>query len=283
MTTTVPRRHSTLEITGDLAVFTLDRPEVRNCLSLQLSDELVAALEEVRRSETVKFLVLRGAGDTFCAGDDLREMGEGAWGDASQYFERVRYYQQMAYALEELNKITIAAVDGYAVGGGLEITMACDFVVATARAKWGMPEVDMGITPGWGGTTRLARLVGRRLAKELNLIGALHPARRAVELTLWNRVVADDGLDAEVDALLTVLRTKNQQTLRQLKYIINHGVEADLYTAQGFEALSAGWSAALNGWWQVPDHDQHAGLAGFAAKNGTWEQRRPAAIDFWSD
>jgi enoyl-CoA hydratase len=210
-------------------------------------------------------------------------MGEGAWGDASQYFERVRYYQQMAYALEELNKITIAAVDGYAVGGGLEITMACDFVIATSRAKWGMPEVDMGITPGWGGTTRLARLVGRRLAKELNLIGALHPARRAVELTLWNRVVADDGLDAEVDALLDVLRTKNQQTLRQLKYIINHGVEADLYTAQGFEALSAGWSAALNGWWQVPDHDQHAGLEGFARKDGTWAQRRPAAIDFWSD
>lgn len=283
MTTTVPRRHSTLEVTGDLAVFTLDRPEVRNCLSLQLSDELVAALEQVRRSETVKFLVIRGAGDTFCAGDDLREMGEGAWGDASQYFERVRYYQQMAYALEELNKITIAAVDGFAVGGGLEITMACDFVVATSRARWGMPEVDMGITPGWGGTTRLARLVGRRLAKELNLIGALHPARRAVELTLWNRVVADDALDAEVDALLDVLRTKNQQTLRQLKYIINHGVEADLYTAQGFEALSAGWSAALNGWWQVPDHDQHAGLEGFARKDGTWTQRRPAAIDFWSD
>lgn len=285
MTSTVPTRprHSTLEVRGDLAVFTLDRPEVRNCLSLQLSDELVAALEEVRRSETVKFLVIRGAGGTFCAGDDLREMGEGAWGDASQYFERVRYYQQMAYALEELNKITIAAVDGYAVGGGLEITMACDFVVATQRATWGMPEVDMGITPGWGGTTRLARLVGRRLAKELNLIGALHPARRAVELTLWNRVVADDALDAEVAALVDVLRTKNQQTLRQLKYIINHGVEADLYTAQGFEALSAGWSAALNGWWQVPDHDQHAGLEGFAGKDGTWAQRRPAAVDFWVD
>ena len=283
MTTTVPTRHSTLEITDDLAVFTLNRPEVRNCLSLQLSDELVAALEEIRRADSVKFLVLRGAGETFCAGDDLREMGAGAWGDASQYFERVRYYQQMAYALEGLNKITIAAVDGYAVGGGLEITMACDFVIGTVRAQWGMPEVDMGITPGWGGTTRLARLVGRRLAKELNLIGALHPARRAVELTLWNRVVADDGLDAEVDALLAVLRTKNQQTLRQLKYIINHGVEADLYTAQGFEALSAGWSAALNGWWQVPDHDQHAGQEGFADKNGTWAQRRPTAIDFWSD
>ncbi len=117
MTTTVPTRHSTLEITDDLAVFTLNRPEVRNCLSLQLSDELVAALEEIRRADSVKFLVLRGAGETFCAGDDLREMGAGAWGDASQYFERVRYYQQMAYALEGLNKITIAAVERAAPPG----------------------------------------------------------------------------------------------------------------------------------------------------------------------
>jgi enoyl-CoA hydratase len=143
--------------------------------------------------------------------------------------------------------------------------------------------VDTGITPGWGGTTRLPRLIGRRLAKEINMIGALHPARRAVELTLWNRMVPNDGLDAEVDKLLDVLRTKNQQTLRQLKFILNKGVEADLYTAQGFEALSAGLSAAANGWWQIPDHDQGAGLKGFVNKDGTWTTRRPVAIDFWAD
>lgn len=284
MTATAERRaHSLFEISGDVARFTFNRPEVRNCLSIQLSNELVDALERVRRDDAVKYFVVTGAGETFCAGDDLKEMSSGVWGDASQYFERVRYYQHMAYALEELNKVTIAAVDGFAVGGGLEVTMACDFVIATERARWGMPEVDTGITPGWGGTTRLARYVGRRMAKEVNMLGALHPARRAVALSLWNRVVPDGELDSEVERLLALLRTKNQQTLRQLKYIINKGVETDLYTAQGFEALSAGLSAALNGWWEVPDHDQHAGLDGFADKDGTWARRRPAAIDFWVD
>lgn len=282
-TTAAEGRHSIFEINGDTARFTFNRPQARNCLSMRLSDELVAACETVRRDPAVKFLVITGAGGTFCAGDDLKEMSAGAWGNASEYFERVRYYQTMAYALEELSKITVAAVDGYAVGGGLEVTMACDFVIATERARWGMPEVDTGITPGWGGTTRLTRLVGRRRAKEINLIGALQPARRAVELDLWNRTVANSELEPEVDRLLAVLRPKSQQTLRQLKYIINHGAEADLYTAQGFEALSAGMSAALNGWWQVPDHDQHAGLDGFAGKTGTWTRRRPAAIDFWVD
>jgi enoyl-CoA hydratase/carnithine racemase len=268
---------------GDVAYLTLNRPKARNALSMRLSDELVAAIEQVRVTRELKFVVIRGSGDNFCVGDDLKEMAEGAWGDANEYLHRVRHYQNMAYALEELDKITIAAVDGFAVGGGLEVTMACDFVIATERARWGMPEVDTGITPGWGGTTRLPRLIGRRLAKEINMIGALHPARRAVELTLWNRMVPNDGLDAEVDKLLDVLRTKNQQTLRQLKFILNKGVEADLYTAQGFEALSAGLSAAANGWWQIPDHDQGAGLKGFVNKDGTWTTRRPVAIDFWAD
>ena len=187
-----------------VAYITLNRPSVRNCLSLKLSDELVAAIERVRASEDVIALVIQGAGDTFCAGDDITEMPR--WGDPNMVMRRVRHYQNMANQLEELDKMTIAAVDGFAVGGGLEITMACDFVIATERAKWGMPEVDVGITPGWGGTTRMSRLIGRRVTKEINLLGALHPARRAVDLTLWNRVVADDALEAEVQALISVLR-----------------------------------------------------------------------------
>src|SRR5262249_44461217 len=162
---------------------------------------------------------------------------------------RARLYQEMANSLEELDKITVAAVDGFAVGGGLEITMACDFVVSTERARWGMPEIDVGITPGWGGTTRMARLIGRRMTKEVNLLGALHPAQRAVELGLWNRVVEDGKLDQEVAALVKVLLSKNQQAARQLKFIINRGIEADQYTAQGFEAISAALSGAVNGAW----------------------------------
>ena len=269
------------QLDGDLARIELARPQARNALSMKMSDELIDALERVRASTTAHFVVLRGAGEHFCAGDDISEMHR--WGDANGVVRRVRLYQRMANELEELDKITIAAVDGIAVGGGLELTMACDFVIATERARWGMPEVDVGITPGWGGTTRLARLVGRRMAKEINFIGALHPAARAVALGLWNRVVPASELHAEQQRLLTVLRSKNQQALRQLKSMINRGVECDQYTAQGFEALSAGLTAALNGQWQVPDADQGAGVEAFLTKNDLWARRRTLATGFWVD
>lgn len=266
---------------GDVAYVTLNRPQAYNALSRALSDELIEAIEQVRASETVHVLVLRGAAGNFCVGDDIKEMPH--WGDANYAMRRARYYQNMANQLEELDKVTIAAVDGFAVGGGLELTMACDFVVATERSRWGMPEVDVGLTPGWGGTTRMSRLIGRRRTKEINMIGALHPARRAVEWDLWNRVVPDGELDAEVGRLIAVLRTKHQQGLRQLKFIINRGVEADLYTAQGFEALSGALVFAVNGYWEIPDADKGAAFEAFATKNELWQGRRGAAVDFWVD
>lgn len=264
-----------------VAWITLNRPAVYNALSMQLSDEIVAAVELVRQSTELKFLVIRGAGENFCVGDDITEMHQ--WGNANDIMRRVRYYQNMANQLEELDKITIAAVDGYAVGGGLEITMACDFVIATERARWGMPEVDVGITPGWGGTTRLARLIGRRMTKEVNMLGALHKARRAVDLTLWNRVVPNGSLDEEVAKLLELLRSKNQQGLRQFKFMINRGVECDLYTAQGFEVFSAALTGAVSGMWEIDDADRGVGISGFTDKNELWQKRRALARDFWVD
>ncbi|SCC94529.1 putative 3-hydroxybutyryl-CoA dehydratase (Crotonase) [Thiomonas sp. X19] len=270
-----------IEQNGDAMLLTLNRPQRRNALSMSLSAELVGAFEKARDATDINYLIIKGAGEHFCAGDDITEMPK--WGNANDVMRRVRYYQHMANTLEELDKITIAAVDGMAVGGGLEITMACDFVIATERALWGMPEVDVGITPGWGGTTRMARLIGRRMTKEINLIGALHGARRAVDLTLWNRIVPIGALDAEVNHLLEVFRVKNHQAVRQLKFIINRGVECDLYTAQGFEALSGALSGAVNGAWQVPDADQGNGVVDFASKKGKWDQRRPLARNFWVD
>ena len=129
----------------------------------------------------------------------------------------------------------------------------------------------------------MARLIGRRTTKEINFIGALHPARRAVELGLWNRVVRDDELDEEVAALLEVLLSKSQQALRQLKLIINKGVEADLYTAQGFEVLSAGLTSAVNGAWEVADSDSGMGIQSFVEKGEKWRSRRALARDFWVD
>ena len=279
-----------LAVDGDTARITLNRPEVRNALSIELSDMLVDAIQTIKKSTEIKFVVIKGAGDSFCAGDDITEMlkwGDDEYGKSTQgangVMRRVRIYQDMANSLEELDKLTISAVDGYAVGGGLEITMASDFVIATERALWGMPEVDSGITPGWGGTTRMARYIGKRRTKEINIIGAIMPAKRAVDWGLWNRVVGDDKLDDEVDALLTVLRAKNQQACRQLKYIVNRGCETDLYTAQGFEMLSAGLSGAVNGAWEVADADPFAGIKNFTEKGDLWKKRRGLAKNFWSD
>lgn len=279
-----------LSMEGDVARITLNRPEVYNALSIELSDMLVDAIQTIKKSTTIKFVVIKGAGHSFCVGDDITEMltwGDDEYGKSTQgangVMRRCRIYQDMANSLEELDKMTISAVDGYAVGGGLEITMACDFVIATKRAIWGMPEVDSGITPGWGGTTRMARYIGKRRTKEINIIGALMSAERAVDWGLWNRVVADDKLDDEVDALLTVLRAKNQQACRQLKFIINRGCETDLYTAQGFEMLSGGLSGAVNGFWQVADADQGRGVVDFEKKGELWKKRRGLAKNFWAE
>ncbi len=273
------------ESDGPIARITLNRPEVTNALSIRLSDDLTRAVEYLRDTQDIKVVVISGAGGNFCSGDDLTEMGAGQWGDANQVMRRVRLYQHMANTLEELDKVTIAAVDGYCVGGGLEITMACDFVICTDRVKWGMPEVDWGITPGWGGTTRMARLIGRRMTKEVNLLGALHPARRGVELGLFNRVVPTAELNAETQKLIDLLLTKNQQGVRQLKFMINKNVEADLYTAQGFEAMGAALTSAALGWWKIEDADGQHGWASYQARdpNSEIRKRREAAKDFWVD
>jgi enoyl-CoA hydratase len=121
------------------------------------------------------------------------------------------------------------------------------------------------------------------MTKEINLLGALHPARRGVELGLFNRVVADDALEAETRALVDLLLMKNHQGVRQLKFMINKNVEADLYTAQGFEALGAALTGVINGNWSVPDSDGHHGWASYASRDpaSPTRRRRNAALDFW--
>lgn len=278
-------QHLIFEDQGRVARITLNRPEVTNALSIALSDDFCRAVEYLRDSERYKVVVITGAGGNFCAGDDLSEMGSGVWGNANQVMRRVRFYQHMANTLEELDKVTVCAVDGFCVGGGLEITMASDFVICTERVKWGMPEVDWGITPGWGGTTRMARLIGRRMTKEINLLGALHPAKRGLDLGLFNRVIPNDQLEAETQKLVDLLLTKNQQGVRQLKFMINKNVEADLYTAQGFEAMGAALTGAALGGWEIPDADGSHGWHSYKEKDpeSAIRKRRDAAKNFWVD
>ncbi|MEO0612617.1 MAG: enoyl-CoA hydratase/isomerase family protein [Pseudomonadota bacterium] len=285
-TITAPKTESlTLEEDGDLVTITLNRPDVMNALSIDLSREFTEVVEYIRDQDRFHVVVIKGAGGNFCVGDDLTEMASGKWGNPNQAMRRVRYYQHMANTLEELDKITIASVDGYCVGGGLEITMACDFVVCAERVKWGMPEVDWGITPGWGGTTRMARLIGRRMTKEINLLGALHSAERGVELGLFNRAVPNDDLDSATADLVALLRMKNQQGLRQLKFIINKNVEADLYTAQGFEAVQAAYTTATMMSNLIPDADETHGWLAYAQKDpdSAIRKRRQQSKNFWVD
>ena len=129
----------------------------------------------------------------------------------------------------------------------------------------------------------MVRYLGKRRTKEINIIGALMPAQRAVDWGLWNRVVPPEDLQEEVEKLLEVLRPKNQQACRQLKILINRASETDLYTAQGFEMLSAGLSGAVNGFWRVEDADQGAGVMDFYNKGETWKKRRSLAKGFWTD
>jgi enoyl-CoA hydratase len=270
------------EIDGNIASITLDRPDSLNALSINMSDELEDAVDRVKGDRDVDFLVFRGADDTFCSGDDITEMPE--WGDPADVMQRIGIYQRLSQEIEHLDQVTIAAVDGYATGGGLEITMACDFVVATERAKWGMPEVNWGITPGWGGTTRLTRYVGLRKAKEVNMIGAIHPAEEAVDEGLWNRMVPADELEDEVASLIEVLESKNAQTLRQLKFVLNYGAETPLPLALGFERMNEGLSAS-NAWGVGPvrDSEPGEGLEAFRSKNDRHDRLRELSDDFWVD
>ena len=168
-----------------ITTITFDRPEVHNALDREMSDELAHAVRTVQRDRECRFLVFRGAGETFCAGDDIKEFL--TWSDDDPYWQ-ARQYQETAQLVEDLDAITIAAVDGVCTGGGLELTLCCDFVIATDRSRWGMPEIDWDITPGWGGVTRLARFAGRRKAKEWNLIGQLFSAEVAERYDLINRI-----------------------------------------------------------------------------------------------
>jgi enoyl-CoA hydratase len=270
---------------GRVATITWDPPKPLNPLSVGLTDELVAAVEEVAADERLHVVVFRGAGGCFSAGDDLVEIHEGMWGDPNQTMRRIRFYQRFANTIEDLDKVTIAVAEGFVLGGGLEITMACDLAMIAASCRWGMPEVDSAMTPGWGGTTRMIRLIGRRRTKEINLIGALQSAERGVDWGLFNHAVPDAEIDAEVQRLVEMLLVKNQQALRQLKFTMNKNADADMTTALAFEAYSELATAAVN--WrpdtpEIPDAEPGKGLEAFTEKNALWQERRKRAIDFWS-
>ncbi|MCP5042133.1 MAG: enoyl-CoA hydratase/isomerase family protein, partial [bacterium] len=200
---------------GEVTRITLNRPNKHNALTISLQKQLHEAIREVKFDLETRVLIITGAGNTFCAGDDIPEMPRMAGlnvtaesiGDvdtppaSTPMFMFIRMFQETAAMLEDLDCVTIAAVDGVCMGGGLELTLCCDFVLTTSDARWGMPEIDMGITPGWGGCTRMQRYVGRRKCKEINLLAYEFSGRDAEGWGLANRVVEASELEGEVQAL----------------------------------------------------------------------------------
>ncbi len=246
------------------AKITLNRPECQNALSLQLSNELADVVQRVRDDAEIRILIFTGAGGNFCAGDDIREFDD--WGRETKIFDQIWFYQSMSNMVENLPQVTIAAVEGNAVGGGLELTMVCDFAIGTEDSHYGIPEIDIGCTPGWGGTQRMGRMIGRRKVKDLILTGRLIDAWEAERLNLITKVVPNGRLDDAVADLVRILLTKDQIVLKAAKHIINRGLEADLFTGLGFELFS-----------HVMTRETEEGkksYRSFSQKKGVWSERR---------
>jgi enoyl-CoA hydratase/carnithine racemase len=254
-----------IERSGPVTTLTLNRPEVHNALDRDLSEQLNRAVRELRDDQECRVVVLQGAGGSFCSGDDVAEFNE--WDPASKG-RQIRLYQETAKMIEDLTQATIAKVDGYAVGGGLELTLVSDFVVATDRSRWGMPEIDWDITPGWGGTNRLAWYAGRRKAKEWNLIGALFNAQTAERYNLINRITTPENLDAEVEALVEVMLAKEPRAVERTKKYLNWGADNIAFGL----ALESEWIG----------RPRTAGVADFPDRDKR-EQRRKLSKTFWQD
>jgi enoyl-CoA hydratase len=256
---------------GPVTTLTLNRPQVHNALDKELSAELNAAVKDIAVDRNCRILVIRGAGDTFCAGDDIKgflDFGpdDGPW--------EIRMYQETVNIIDNLVPVTIAAVDGVCTGGGLELTLVCDLVVATTRSRWGMPEINWDITPGWGGTGRLSKFAGRRKAKEWNLIGALFTAATAERHDLVNRLCEAEDLDREVGALIEVLLTRHRQTTTVTKYFVDKGADLDMWASLFFEGAPQRVAPGQHGLGQ--------GIADFADREAR-ETRRKVVMNFWQD
>jgi len=222
-----------LQIEGGIATLTLNRPKALNALNLAMVRELQQAVHQVRDDPTVRVVVITGAGDkAFAAGADITEFKGMSPVDAWVFTKQM---QRVYLELEQLPKPVIAAVNGYALGGGCELMMACDIAYASDRAKIGQPEITLGIIPGAGGTQRLPRLIGKQRAKELVMTGDMIGAQEAWNLGLLNKVVPSDQLMAEARKLAEKLAGKGAVALKAAKEAIEEGCDIGLERGLGIE------------------------------------------------
>jgi enoyl-CoA hydratase len=240
---------------GAVAVLTLRREKALNALDTATLDELVDRCAEIAADGGVRAVVLTGAGRAFAAGADIAEMRSHD-PVAAEAFSRLGH--RATAALESLAVPTIAAVNGFALGGGCELALACDWIYASSKARFGQPEVGLGLIPGFGGTSRLVRRVGVAWAKEIVLTGAPLGADEALRIGLVNRVFEPEGLvDAAVAAGETVAK-QGPLAVAQAKRVIQEGQGADLRVAHALEQAAFGLVSA--------SRDRNEGMDAFLEK-----------------
>ncbi|MGE0362018.1 MAG: enoyl-CoA hydratase-related protein [Vicinamibacterales bacterium] len=251
-----------VERDGAVAVVTLSRPKVLNALSVQTLAELGHAIDTLGNDGAIRAIILTGAGEkSFVAGADINEL---AVQTPAQGKEHAAAGQRVFDRIETLGKPVIAAVNGFALGGGCELAMACTLRIAADTARFGQPEVNLGLTPGYAGSQRLPRLVGRGRALELLLTGDMIPASRAHEIGLVNRVVPAAELMSEARRLAAALAAKAPIAVRYILEAVHHGAEMPLAEAQHLEATLFGLVASTD--------DMREGTRAFLEKRpATWK------------
>ena len=223
---------------GFIATLTVNRPQVRNALDRKTLSELHRAFFEFRHDANARVMILTGAGDrAFVAGADIAEMTAMTQEQAEDF---ARLGQNLTAAIESVPKAVIAAVNGFALGGGCELAMACDFILASEKAFFGQPEVGLGLIPGFGGTQRLARVVGRAIAKQMIFTGETISAQRALEIGLANAVYPADQLMEQAKRIATAIAAKGPLAVGAAKRALNRGYDLTLEVGMEFESMLFG-------------------------------------------
>jgi enoyl-CoA hydratase len=233
-----------VEIAGRIATLTVNRPDKLNALNDATMVELGQAIEQLRNDAAVAGIILTGAGRAFVAGADIAELRAKS---APQAHALARRGQEVFRRFETSSKPVIAAVNGFALGGGCELALSCHVRIASPSAKFGQPEVKLGAIPGYGGTQRLTRLVGRGRALQLLLTGEMIDAAEAYRLGLVNRVVAADENVVDVArAMLELMLANAPLALAQCIDVVNRGADISLEEALALEAAAFGLLAATD-------------------------------------
>ncbi len=220
------------KIEEGIGILQINRPQVLNALNTETLKELEAAIDYLKENPEIKVLIITGAGRAFVAGADISEMVNFSPFQAKEFAERGH---RILTKMEDLPQVVIAGINGFALGGGCEIALACDIRIMAEGAKIGQPEVNIGIMPGFGGCLRLPRVVGKGIASELIFTGDMIDANEALRIGLVNKVVPPDKLLDFCQEMAKKIAGKVSETIGLAKKTIKLGLETDLETAKDLE------------------------------------------------